>query len=69
MSKLSYKERQRLPDSDFAIPSKRKYPIENKAHARNALARVAQKGTPSEIKEVRMKVHHKYPSIDKRMRT
>lgn len=34
--------RKRLSDSDFALPEKRKYPIHDKAHVRNALARAAQ---------------------------
>lgn len=32
----------KLSASDFALPSKRKYPIHDKAHVRNALARAAQ---------------------------
>lgn len=32
----------KLSDSDFALPDKRKYPIHDKAHVRNALARAAQ---------------------------
>jgi len=40
--KLSYGARKKLPDSAFALPSKRKYPIHDKAHVRNALARAAQ---------------------------
>lgn len=39
---LSSKERKRLQDGDFALPEKRKYPIHDKAHVRNALARAAQ---------------------------
>ncbi|WP_312529094.1 hypothetical protein [Paracoccus sp. (in: a-proteobacteria)] len=41
MSKLTESQRDALPDSDFALPG-RKYPIEDKAHARNAKARAAQ---------------------------
>lgn len=63
MSKLTSKERNNLPKSDFALPKKRAYPIEDKSHARNALARVSQYGTPSEKKEVRSKVHSRYPKI------
>lgn len=40
--KLSSEARGNLSDSDFALPSKRKYPIHDKAHVRNALARAAQ---------------------------
>ena len=48
MAKLTTAERNKLPDSDFAEPSKRKYPIEDKAHQRNALARVSQFGSAKE---------------------
>lgn len=39
---LSSASRKKLPESKFALPSKRKYPINDKAHVRNALARAAQ---------------------------
>ena len=42
MSKLMSEDREELPKSKFALPEKRKYPIEDKAHARNAKARAAQ---------------------------
>ena len=41
MSKLSTEGRDKLPEKDFAGPG-RSYPIEDKAHARNAKARAAQ---------------------------
>ncbi len=62
MAKLTYKARKKLPSGAFAL-SGRRYPIEDKPHARNALARVSQHGTPEEKKEVRAKVHRKFPSI------
>jgi hypothetical protein len=65
MAKLSTKSRKRMKSSTFALPGKRKYPIPDKAHARNALARVAQHGTPAEKKKVRAAVHRKFPSIGK----
>lgn len=65
MAKLTSKERNQLPSSDFAEPSKRKYPIENPSHARNALARVSQHGSPTEKSSIKAKVHRKYPSIGK----
>ena len=49
----STKERKKLGKKSFALPGKRKYPIPDKAHARNALARVAQHGTPAEQKKVK----------------
>ena len=42
MAELSTKSRKKLPDSKFAEPDKRKFPIEDKAHARNAKARASQ---------------------------
>jgi myosin heavy subunit len=62
--KLKAAERKALPDSDFAIPEDRSYPIPDESHARNALSRVAQYGTPEEKKKVRAAVHRKYPQID-----
>ena len=41
MADLDVKHRNRLPDKDFAGPN-RTYPIEDKAHARNAKARASQ---------------------------
>lgn len=61
--KLSYQARQKLPSKDFVFPGKRKYPIEDKPHARNALSRVSTFGSPSEKKAVRSAVHSKYPEI------
>lgn len=66
MAQLTAKARRRLPKTAFAQPSKRAYPIQDKAHARNALARVAQHGTPSEQATVRKAVERKYPSLRKR---
>jgi hypothetical protein len=63
MAKLTSQKRRHLKGSQFAEPGKRKYPINNPSHARNALARVSQHGTSSEKTEVRRKVHAKYPNI------
>lgn len=42
MAELKAKARNKLPAKDFAEPAKRAYPIEDKAHARNAKARASQ---------------------------
>jgi hypothetical protein len=42
MAKLNTSARKRLPAEEFAEPKKRAYPIEDKAHARNAKARASQ---------------------------
>ena len=69
---LSYKERQNLSKGDFALPGKGggpegkqggSYPIPDESHARNALARVSQHGTPAEKEKVRAAVRRKYPGI------
>lgn len=41
MAKLTTAARKKLPASDFALPGGR-YPIEDKAHARDAKARASQ---------------------------
>ena len=62
MARLTYKARKRLPGKDFAGPG-RSYPIEDESHARNALSRVSEYGTPAEKAEVRAKVRRKFPKI------
>lgn len=66
MAKLSTSARKALPNKSFAEPDKRKYPIENEAHAKNALSRVSQSGTPAEKAKVKVAVKRKYPSIGKK---
>jgi hypothetical protein len=61
--KLSTKDRKKLPKSAFALPGKRKYPIPDKAHARNALSRVSKSGTPKEKRKVRTAVEKRYPGL------
>jgi hypothetical protein len=65
MARLSAASRRKLPASDFAL-GKGHYPIEDKAHARNALSRVSANGTPEEKARVRAKVRSKYPGMGKR---
>ncbi len=60
MAKLTEKQKKAVPKSKRGIPSKSgtgSYPMPDKAHARNALARVAQHGTPAEKKKVRAKAN------------
>jgi hypothetical protein len=60
---LTAQARKKLPASAFALSGGR-YPIHDEAHARNALARVSQHGTPEEQKKVRAAVKRRYPNID-----
>lgn len=66
MARLTYKERKKLPDSAFALPKKRKYPIFDLSHARNALSKVSRFGSSPVKKKVRKKVHRKFPKIGSR---
>jgi hypothetical protein len=57
MAELNTKARNKLPKSKFAEPDERKYPIEDKAHARNAKARASQAvkaGRMSKAEEARI---------------
>jgi hypothetical protein len=72
MAVLTAAARKKIPKSKFALPGKGEgpqgkgagsYPIPDKAHARNALARVSQHGTPTEKAKVRAAVKKKYPDI------
>lgn len=56
MVRLTSRQRDNLPAKDFVFPQKREYPV-------NALARVSQNGSPSEIAAVKQAVHRKYPHI------
>lgn len=62
MAKLTTADRNALPKADFALPGGR-YPIPDRSHAANALARVSGNGTTAEKAEVRAKVHAKYPTM------
>lgn len=42
MAKLTSKERGKLSKSTFGLPSEKKYPMPDKAHAANAKARATQ---------------------------
>jgi len=68
MAKLTAKKRNALSRGSFAIPEDRAYPIEDESHARNALARVSQFGSPEEKKRVRAAVARRYPGIDQSTR-
>ena len=61
MAKLTSKQRKNLPKKDFAGPD-RSFPIPDASHARNALARAANK-PEAEKEKIRAAVHRKFPSI------
>ena len=67
MAVLTTKRRAKLPDSAFVFPPKGdepgRYPINDRRHAANALARVAQFGTPAEKAAVKAAVCKRYPDF------
>jgi len=42
MTKLSTKQRNKIPSNEFGLPKVRKYPMPDRAHAKNAEARAAE---------------------------
>jgi hypothetical protein len=69
MARLTAKARQKLPSSSFALPGKGtgasgkgsgSYPIPDRGHAKAALSRVAQHGTPAEKATVKAKVKARF---------
>jgi hypothetical protein len=63
---LTTAARKKLSKGTFVFPKDRRYPIPDKSHARNALARVSQHGTSAEKARVRAAVHRKFPTIGKK---
>jgi hypothetical protein len=61
MAKLTASKRNALPAKDFAGPD-RSFPIEDKNHARNAIARASQ-FHPELKARIRAKVHAKFPDL------
>lgn len=62
MAKLTSRGRKQIKKSNFALPGRR-YPINDRAHAKAALSMVAAHGTEEEKKKVRAAVHRKYPTL------
>jgi hypothetical protein len=60
MAKLTSKGRAKIKTSNFALPGKRAYPIEDKSHAKAALSMVSRYGSTQEKKQVRSAVKRKY---------
>ena len=70
---LSAADRRALPDKDFALPGKGEgpegkqrgaYPINDKKHARNALAMAAAHASPEKEAKVKTAVKKKFPDIE-----
>jgi hypothetical protein len=63
VARLTTRDRNELPDSDFAMPETRDYPIEDHGHAVAALSRVEANGTQEEKAQVRSAVRRKFKSM------
>ena len=62
MAELTTKTREKIPASKFGLPGSKKYPMPDKSHARNALARASQmvnagKLSESSAAKIRAKAH------------
>lgn len=65
MAELQAGQREQIKEKLFAIPPDR-YPIHDVEHARNALVRVRQHGTPAEKSKVYAAVTKRYPALSTR---
>ena len=63
---LTMQARKHIKPKNFALPKKKAYPIEDLAHARNALSRAAQNASPATEAKIRQKVYSKYPGLKER---
>jgi hypothetical protein len=59
MAKLTYRKRQNLPNSAFAWPEKRKFPIYDKAHVKAAPARLSAEVHAGRIGPARAEMIHR----------
>ena len=62
MAVLTTKKRNSLPKGKFAMPGQKKYPIPDKIHGINALARARQQG-PSVYATVKKVVCRAFPGL------
>lgn len=49
MAKLTSKERKDIPTGKFALPTERKYPVNDRSHAANAKSRASQQEAAGNI--------------------
>lgn len=63
LATLSAKERKALSASDFVFPDTREYPIQDLAHAKDALARGAENETGARLRKIRNAVYRRYPDL------
>ena len=64
MTKLSTESRKELPKSKFALPGSKKYPVEDKSHAKNAKARASEEEHKGKIsKSIEKKIDAKADKV------
>ena len=51
MAKLNAAKRNKIPSSEFALPSERKYPVEDRSHAIAAKSRASQQVNKGNLSE------------------
>ena len=56
-------DRRNLPNSDFARPKTRQYPIPDPLHARLALGEAKANATPAERKQIARAIRKRYPQM------
>jgi hypothetical protein len=62
-ARLKTKQRNALPDSAFALPETREYPIHDLIHAHKALE-LLHNAAPADQKKIKAAVHSRYPDIE-----
>jgi hypothetical protein len=60
--KLTKAERDRLPDSEFALPEKRQYPIPDRYHAELALSDLHNASLKDQVR-IRQAIRQKFPGL------
>jgi hypothetical protein len=60
--KLTKAERDRLPDSEFALPEKRQYPIPDRYHAELALQDLHDASLKDQVR-IRQAIRKKFPGL------
>jgi hypothetical protein len=60
--KLTKAERDRLPDSEFALPEKRQYPIPDHYHAELALRDLHDASLKDQVR-IRQAIRKKFPGL------
>lgn len=51
MAELTTKARKKIPKQEFGLPGEKKYPMPDKAHAKNAKARASQMEKAGKLSE------------------